>query len=114
MRKSRLLGVSVFLVSVPLAAQNDIPVADPTLLTEIRQIKVIDNHAHPPALVNPGQKDDDFDALPCDPLDPTVPPWVAATEISAGRLFRCVCRAGKHWGSGVTERLVWQCCETVW
>jgi len=74
MRKSRLLGVSVFLVSVPLAAQNDIPVADPTLLTEIRQIKVIDNHAHPPALVNAGEKDDDFDALPCDPLDPTVPP----------------------------------------
>jgi site-specific recombinase XerD len=32
--------------------------------------------------------------------------WVAA-GISAGRLFRCVCRAGKHWGNGVTERVVW-------
>ena len=27
--------------------------------------------------------------------------------ISAGRLFRCVCRAGKCWGDGVTERVVW-------
>ena len=33
--------------------------------------------------------------------------WVAAAGISAGRLFRCVCRAGKHWGDGVSERLVW-------
>ena len=33
--------------------------------------------------------------------------WVAAAGISAGRLFRCVCRAGKHWGDGVTERVVW-------
>lgn len=24
-----------------------------------------------------------------------------------GRLFRCVCRAGKCWGDGVTERVVW-------
>jgi hypothetical protein len=22
-------------------------------------------------------------------------------------VLRCVCRAGKHWGDGVTERLVW-------
>jgi integrase len=33
--------------------------------------------------------------------------WVAAAGISAGRLFRCVCRAGKCWGVGVTERVVW-------
>lgn len=33
--------------------------------------------------------------------------WVAAAGISTGRLFRCVCRAGKHWGDGVSERLVW-------
>jgi site-specific recombinase XerD len=37
----------------------------------------------------------------------TVDTWVAAAALSAGRLFRCVCRAGKHWGDGVTERLVW-------
>jgi site-specific recombinase XerD len=37
----------------------------------------------------------------------TINVWVAAAGISAGRLFRCVCRAGKHWGEGVTERVVW-------
>jgi len=37
----------------------------------------------------------------------TIDLWVAAAGIWAGRLFRCVCRAGKHWGDGVTERVVW-------
>jgi site-specific recombinase XerD len=37
----------------------------------------------------------------------TIDEWLVAAAISAGRLFRCVCRAGKHWGDGVTERLVW-------
>src|SRR5438552_9308971 len=33
--------------------------------------------------------------------------WVGAADLSAGRLFRCVCRAGKCWGDRVTERVVW-------
>jgi len=33
--------------------------------------------------------------------------WAAAADIGTGKVFRCVCRAGKHWGEGVTERLVW-------
>ena len=33
--------------------------------------------------------------------------WLASAEVSGGRMFRCVCRAGKTWGSGVTERAVW-------
>jgi len=44
---------------------------DPSLLAEIRKIRAIDNHAHPPKLTAAGEKDDDFDALPCDPLEPT-------------------------------------------
>jgi uncharacterized protein len=45
---------------------------DPGLMSEINQIKAIDNHSHPPALDGPhGEKDPDFDALPCDPLEPT-------------------------------------------
>jgi hypothetical protein len=45
---------------------------EPSLMREINQIKAIDNHSHPPALNGPhGEKDDDFDALPCDPLEPT-------------------------------------------
>lgn len=48
-------------------------------MTEINQIKAIDNHSHPPALDGPnGEKDEDFDALPCDPLEPT----------DAGLMFR--------------------------
>jgi len=46
---------------------------DPGLSSAIRAIKAIDNHSHPPALTAAGQKDDDFDALPCDPLEPTEP-----------------------------------------
>jgi integrase len=37
----------------------------------------------------------------------TVDAWVRAAELEMARLFRCVCRAGKCWGDGVTERLVW-------
>ena len=74
MRKNCLLGVGLLLAGLPLTAQNDAPAADSALLSEIRQLKLIDNHAHPPALVNPGEKDDDFDALPCDPLEPTDTP----------------------------------------
>jgi site-specific recombinase XerD len=33
--------------------------------------------------------------------------WLASSGVSEGRVFRCVCRAGKTWGSGVTERVVW-------
>ena len=37
----------------------------------------------------------------------TVDEWIRAAELTAGRRFRCVCRAGKWWGDGVTERVVW-------
>lgn len=37
----------------------------------------------------------------------TIDVWVDAAAISAGRLFRCVCRPGKHWGDGASERVVW-------
>jgi predicted TIM-barrel fold metal-dependent hydrolase len=59
----------VFIVGSSAGAQR----TDPALLIAIRDIPAIDNHSHPPALVAAGQKDDDFDALPCDPLEPTNP-----------------------------------------
>ena len=37
----------------------------------------------------------------------TVDAWTREAELMAGKLFRCVCRAGKCWGDGVTERVVW-------
>jgi len=33
--------------------------------------------------------------------------WLVSPGVSEGRVFRCVCRAGKTWGNGVTERVVW-------
>jgi site-specific recombinase XerD len=38
----------------------------------------------------------------------TVDEWVGAVGLETGKLFSCVCRAGKCWGEGVTECLVWQ------
>ena len=38
---------------------------DPALMAEINKIKTVDNHTHVPKVVGPGEKDDDFDALPC-------------------------------------------------
>jgi predicted TIM-barrel fold metal-dependent hydrolase len=54
-----------------VAARAQAP--DPALVAAIRAIRAIDNHSHPPALVAPGQRDDEFDALPCDPLEATQP-----------------------------------------
>jgi len=36
----------------------------------------------------------------------TIDDWLAAARITTGRMFRCVCRAGKAWGEGMTERVV--------
>lgn len=33
--------------------------------------------------------------------------WVTAADIRCGRLFRCVCRAGKTWGDFMSDRVVW-------
>ena len=40
-------------------------------------------------------------------LPPSIDLWTESASLSEGRLFRCVCRAGKCWGDGVTERVVW-------
>jgi integrase len=37
----------------------------------------------------------------------TLHAWLAAAGVSSGRLFRCVCRAGKLWGHGISEKTVW-------
>jgi hypothetical protein len=63
--------------STVFAQSNQQLQPDSGLMTEINQIKAVDNHAHPPALNGPhGEKDVDFDALPCDPLEPTDAGWM--------------------------------------
>jgi uncharacterized protein len=49
-------------------------VPDPQLMQEINHIAAIDDHTHIPKVVAPGEKDDDYDALPCAPLEPTADP----------------------------------------
>jgi len=64
-----LASSALFSLTTRLAAQTT--GIDPALMAEIRRIRAIDNHSHPPRLVAQGEKDDEFDALPCDPLEPT-------------------------------------------
>jgi hypothetical protein len=41
----------------------------------------------------------------------TLDTWLAAAGIESGPLFRCVCRAGKLWGEGISEKTVWHVVE---
>ena len=62
-----VLGTLLLACSPKMSAQT----ADATLMAQIHRIKAIDNHSHPPRVVGPGETDDEFDALPCYPLEPT-------------------------------------------
>lgn len=53
---------------------------DPTVMAEIRKIRAIDNHSHPPRVVAAGESDDEYDALPCDPLEATAPNTMTRPE----------------------------------
>jgi len=53
---------------------------NPKLLAEIENIKAIDHHSHPPKLVSASEKDEDYDALPCDPATPFDPPYAVRPE----------------------------------
>src|SRR5579862_8309208 len=68
----------VFLLVTATLAQAQAP--DPAIMAEIRKIRAIDNHSHPPRVVADGERDDEFDALPCDPLEPTAPNTMTRPE----------------------------------
>jgi hypothetical protein len=42
---------------------------DPSLMAEIEKIKAVDNHTHIAKVVNEGESDREFDALPCDIIE---------------------------------------------
>src|SRR5262245_26192996 len=75
MRPALLTAFAVVLVCT-VSAQT----ADPALLAEIRKIKASDHHSHPPKLVAEVETDDDYDALPCEPLEPTQPTLAGRPE----------------------------------
>ena len=70
MRRALLVVLFLPLLICIASAQS----ADPALLSEINQMPAIDNHTHVPKLTAPGEKDDEYDALPCDTLEPSVAP----------------------------------------
>src|SRR5260221_1658011 len=71
------MGIVMLLATAALA-QGQAP--DPTVMAEIEKIRAIDNHSHPPRVVASGERDDEFDALPCDPLEPTEPNTMTRPE----------------------------------
>jgi uncharacterized protein len=73
------LALPLVLSLATLSAMGQIS-PDPAIMAEINKTKAVDNHTHVPKVVSTGEKDDDFDALPCDPLQPTDPPLMARQE----------------------------------
>ncbi len=73
---------------------------DPAVMMEIRKIRAIDNHSHPPRVVAQGERDDEFDALPCDPLEPTAPNTMTRPE---NPLYFAAWRA--LWGYQYNDRM---------
>src|ERR1700693_5705201 len=71
------LGIAILLAT---ASWTRAQAPDPALMSEIRKIRAIDNHSHPPRVVGSGESDDEFDALPCDPLEPTEPNTMTRPE----------------------------------
>jgi uncharacterized protein len=71
------LGCVAFLA---LASAIRAQAPDPALMSEIRKIRAIDNHSHPPRVTADGEMDDEYDALPCDPLEPTAPNLMTRSE----------------------------------
>ncbi len=64
-------GMILILLAAATLARAQAP--DRALMVEIQKIRAIDNHSHPPRVTGAGERDDEFDALPCDPLEPTAP-----------------------------------------
>src|SRR6185503_11815600 len=79
-KSSMVKRTAAILAFIILASILRAQTADPQLLAEINKIKAIDNHSHPPKLVSQGEKDDEFDALPCDPLEPSDPTTITRPD----------------------------------
>lgn len=77
MKFATALACVLLLAPVSLISQNS---PDPQIMAEVDKIKALDNHTHIPKLVAPGEKDDEFDALPCDPLEPSGIPAMTRAE----------------------------------
>lgn len=75
----KLFGTILILLALAPLGRAQSP--DPALMTHILSIRAIDNHSHPPSVVGAGEHNDDYDALPCDPLEPTEPNTMTRPKI---------------------------------
>jgi len=73
----KALRTSLFVLTISVAASFAQITPDPQILAEVNRIKAVDNHTHVPKVVDPGARDEEFDALPCDPLEPSETPAMA-------------------------------------
>jgi hypothetical protein len=67
--RGRRAGVAAVIVVV-FGGLGWAQAVDPELAAEIGKIRAIDNHTHVGEVVGAGEKDDDYDALPCYLLEP--------------------------------------------
>jgi len=70
----------VLLLGGLVAAQSSAP-PDPRLLAEISNIPAVDNHTHVEKVTAPGEKDTEFDALPCPENEPALTPAMARSDL---------------------------------
>jgi len=72
--------IAICLVSFAASVAFTQSQPDAALLSEIQKIKAIDNHTHVLKVVAAGEQDTEFDALPCDPLEPSGAPTMTRPD----------------------------------
>lgn len=94
MNRTRACLVLLFLSAPSLAQAPRVP--DPELLRQILAIRAVDNHTHVPRLVAPGEKDEEYDALPCGGYTEPMPDGLLARP-DVNPLYRAAWKA--LWGA---------------
>jgi integrase len=81
-------------------------------LTELKMIDIQRREDHW-AIVDPIGKGGHVRTVPMpDWVKQQVDEWCKLGGVSTGRIFRCVCRAGKTWGEHISEETVWHVVKT--
>src|SRR3954468_13089149 len=91
MRRAAVLLFAV-VVSCCCALAQSPRAADPVIAAEVARIRAIDNHAHTPKLLAAGEKDEEWDALPCSGHVESTPDPLAARS-DENPLYRAAWKA---------------------
>src|SRR3954468_15955599 len=91
MRRAAVLLFAV-VVSCCCALAQSPRAADPVIAAEVARIRAIDNHAHTPKLLAAGEKDEEWDALPCSGHIESTPDPLAARS-DENPLYRAAWKA---------------------